>query len=109
MGLPIVSTDFHSGAREILAPGLEKEKTPIETARNVDYGILVPACNGNIVQDNDNLDRAEKEMLYAISNLLNDKDLREHYCAKCKAHTDDLSVEKMVQKWMEIIGQEACS
>ena len=42
LGIPCIATDFHAGAREILAPDIADSAVQIEEMTEVEYGILVP-------------------------------------------------------------------
>lgn len=45
-GLPVIATDFRSGAREILAPGTDYSFQNSENIEMAEYGIIVPVCSG---------------------------------------------------------------
>ncbi len=102
-GLPVISTDFDSGAREIIAPNTEvsyKNKNEIEMAQ---YGILTPVCDGKKYSATDPLTYEEKILADAIQMLLQDTDLREQYSQKSKCRALQLDLQKKAEEWRELV------
>ena len=106
-GVPVISSDHLSGAREILAPDTDIEKRIDEGIEWAEYGCLVPvsripieeACNMECADD------GEKSLYQAIERMILDKDLRAEYGKKAAARALDFSADKMVQGWMEALYQ----
>lgn len=90
LGIPAISTDCDSGAREILAPDTEiayKIKDSIEMG---EYGVLCPVGDG-------------EQMAKAMATILNDSDLQNHYKKKSLERANQLSIDKMMEKWIALI------
>lgn len=106
-GLPCIATDFHSGAREILAPELPVNgqiKAEIYQGR---FGILTPVCDGKQYDGKAPLTEEELFLAEAIIELLKNKQLQENYKNRTAEAIKDSSVESMVRKWLEVIvGQK---
>ena len=102
-GVPVISSDYYSGAREILAPVTEKKITEgIEWAK---YGCLVPV-SGTTIEEAENLeslDEGEKSLYLAIEQMITDEHLRREYGEKAARRAADFSKEKMIQGWMKEI------
>lgn len=75
-GLPIVATDAPYGPRDIL--------------KGNEYGLLVPV--------EDSTEMAEK-----LYNVINDKNLYEHYSEQSRKRFADFSVEKILNKFYKLI------
>lgn len=92
LGIPAISTDCDSGAREILAPDTEiscKIKDSIEIG---EYGILCPVGNC-------------EQMAQAMETILNDSNLQDHYKKKSLERANQLSIDKMMEQWIALIEQ----
>lgn len=92
LGIPAISTDCDSGAREILAPDTEiscKIKDSIEIG---EYGILCPVGSC-------------EQMAQAMETILNDSDLQKLYKKKSLERANQLSIDKMMEKWIALIEQ----
>lgn len=106
-GVPVISSDHLSGAREILAPDTDIEKRIDEGIEWAEYGCLVPvsripieeACNMECADD------GEKSLYQAIERMILDKDLRAEYGKKAAARALDFSADKMAQGWMKALYQ----
>ncbi|MCL2247760.1 MAG: glycosyltransferase [Oscillospiraceae bacterium] len=102
-GLPVISTDCHSGPREILAPTTDvsfQNKGCIEYA---DYGILVPPCSGVRHGADAPLELQEQLLLDAMEKIINDDDMRESYVEQSRKRAGDFAIEKIVGIWTEVI------
>lgn len=78
-GLPIITTDFRYGAREILAPDTNykcQQKDGIEMA---EYGIIVPVCSGEKKKNKEGLENEERLLSEAMIRVVEDNDLRKYY------------------------------
>ena len=92
LGIPAVSTDCDSGAREILAPDTEiscKIKNSIEIG---EYGILCPVGNC-------------EQMAQAMETILNDSNLQNLYKKKSLERANQLSIDRMMEQWIALIEQ----
>jgi glycosyltransferase involved in cell wall biosynthesis len=103
LGLPCISTDFHSGAREILDPGLPIEELEKTRIRKVKYGILTPVCDGTKYDAKTPLTKEERLLADAIVLLLSDKALQNEYRQKAPEAVSQLDSETMVHKWLKAI------
>ena len=111
-GIPCVSTDHTTGARELLAPDTrpqDKISDHIEYAR---YGILVPVCSGGIdetISSGDDTGTCreasfeEKLLADALQEILTDTDLSERYRKAGEDRAKQLSWEAAAEQWAEII------
>lgn len=88
-GLPVIATDCPGGNKEILS-SLQEE---IKETKLKEYGILVPPANS-------------EELAKAILLLLTDDKLRKQYSERAKKRAEDFSVEKIIQKWENILKEE---
>lgn len=103
VGLPCISADFRSGAREILAPKLPIEKQTENKILYEQYGILVPVCDGKLNHDK-KLINGEIYLAEAIIQLLSQNDLQKRYKQKTEQAVCQWTSANMVNKWLEIIG-----
>lgn len=101
--VPCVATDFHSGAREILEPGLPVEEQIHFGIIEGEYGILVPVCDGKMYNGNKPLTEEEKTLAEAIIRMLGNKELQKHYKKKAQQVVKKFTVEEMTKKWLEVI------
>lgn len=101
-GLPIIATDFRSGAREVLAPNTDYKKQCKGILEYAEYGIITPVCSGNKLESRMPLEEAETLLSEAMIKLIEDTKLREHYAGKSIERAKDFAIEKTVQEWLEI-------
>ncbi len=106
-GVPVISTDCHSGPRELLAPETDcSYKTDmIEYAQ---YGILIPPFTGNKLTD-EPLEKSEQLLAEALEVLIDDPKLRESYAHKEKERSSDFSRDKTIIRWQNTIYSTAKS
>lgn len=104
-GLPIVSTDFRSGAREILAPNTSVDYQIRDTIEYAEYGVLVPVCDGRMYQAEDKLTIEEKLLSEAIIRMHEDKRLRDDYANKAVERAKDFNASKMIEDWKKLIEE----
>jgi glycosyltransferase involved in cell wall biosynthesis len=102
-GVPCVAADFHSGARELLAPGMDVFGPRVEKAMEVEYGILTPLCSGKQYKDTTQLEEAEHQMADAILSVLQDEALRNRCMEKAKKRRDDLHMDRVIGEWEKLI------
>lgn len=89
-GCPVVSTDCISGPREILAPGTSLEHQLENEIEYAPYGILVPIKN-------------EAIMTQALTEILEQEDLREKYRSKTLSRAMDFKAEISLASYAELI------
>ena len=102
-GVPVVSTDHETGAREILAPETDyhvKTKAKIEEAT---YGILVPVCDNYFHHANEPLTFEEELMVEAIRKLLLDKEMCLSYGRLALTRAEQLRIDLISQDWIRLI------
>lgn len=104
VGLPCISADFHSGAREILAPESSIDEQVTEQFVQAEYGILTPVCDGKYYSAKQELSKEEKELARAIVNLLKNKEMQEQYREKSSEAVRKLDSSTMVDCWIQLIG-----
>ena len=88
VGAPCVATRFQTGSEELLGDG---------------YGILSPICSGKKYAGKEVLEEAEIQLADSILSIINDPELSEHYKKKSIEKSKDLSVEEMINQWVELI------
>lgn len=103
LGVPCIAADFHTSAREILAPELENNGEKITEVCQAQYGILFPVCSGKMYKGKEKLETAEMEMAAAMRILLEDTGKREYYARQSLERRNTLSIDAAVQKWMELV------
>ena len=107
IGVPCISTDFRTGARELLAPEVDVQGNGIEDIVEAEYGILTPLCSGRQYQDlQEPLEAAERYLAEAMIKLLTDDEKRNKYREKSKIRRESLKIETMISRWIEVI--ESC-
>lgn len=102
-GTPCISTDVHSGSREILAPRLKVMGERVEAVSEEEYGILVPVCSGKMYRNCEALEPEEKKLANAIGMLLEDREKRAYYREKSMERSKDLDLNPIVNKWVDAI------
>lgn len=103
LGVPCITTDYHSGARDILAPELVNGMKEINEVYQAQYGILTPVCSGTQYEGKEELEIAEVKMVDAIMTLLEDQEKRKYYIDKSIERSKDLGIESAIQKWVQLI------
>lgn len=105
LGVPCVATDFHTGAREILAPDIKVQEGMIEEITEAEYGILTPICSGIQYKGSEPLEYQEQCLAEAILLLLQNNEKNVEYVKKSYLRSETLGIDRTVQKWVEIIEQ----
>lgn len=105
-GLPVIATDFRSGAREILAPDTDYRYQIKDTVEVSEYGILTPVCSGNKKLVSEDLEREEKLLADAMLRLVEDSSMRMHYSEQSKKRARDFEIQKQVEQWLSILDGE---
>ena len=101
-GVPVISTDYASGAREILAPKTDYSKKTAEIDY-AEYGILVPNFDGKHYDSKDPLTEKEEMMAEAIVRLLSDNDLKMKYRKSATKRAGDFDIEKIAGQWHTLL------
>lgn len=99
-GLPVISTDYRSGAREILAPDTDfriRQYNQIEMAK---YGVITPVCSGNKCKVTEPLEKEEALLAEAMLLLREKPELRERYSVQSKKRAMDFSAKQIVGQWL---------
>lgn len=102
-GMPCIAADVHSGAREILGPGLDVAGKRVDDISEEEYGILIPVCSGKRYQYGEALEPEEKKMADAIVMLLRSREKRIHYRQKSMERSRDLDIGAIVNQWVNSI------
>lgn len=102
LGIPCISTDFDSGAREILAPETDTFYRTTAALELAKYGILCPVCNG-VMYEHEPLTREEELLAESIIQMLSDKKLQEKYREAGKKRAEEFDMVSLIPKWMEVI------
>ena len=102
-GTPIVSTDCDCGPREILAPDTDFTYST-DKIEYAEYGVLVPVCSGDYFDSVSACTKEEQILARAVCDLLQNKELREKYAEKCSERIADFDIAKIVEEWIQIIG-----
>ena len=102
-GLPCISSDFDSGAREILAPNTEISYKIQNGWKKEEYGILCPVFDGKKRSFEEKLTQEEECLADAIIMLEKDKKLRTSMHEMTLKRAWEMDMEKVLKKWMEIL------
>lgn len=105
-GTPCVSTDFSSGAREILAPGSDIELKQKDSVELAEYGILTPVCDGKFRNGEEPLTREEKLLAEGILAYLRNEKLQRDVKRRINEYSKQFSIERCVQLWMDVLEQQ---
>lgn len=99
-GLPVIATDFRSGAREILAPDTDYNKEQLTDIEYAQYGILVPVCKTAIDAAIEQIDQEEVILAKAMNRLIEDQNLYNHYRQQSRKRAADFSIKNTVEQWL---------
>lgn len=102
--IPCIATDFHAGAREILAPDMVDNDVVIKKLTEAEYGILVPLCSGQKYKGVEPLERAEQELAKAMTLMLQDSEKQEHYKQQSRLRAKAVTIEESVNRWLKVIS-----
>ncbi len=99
--VPIISTDYTAGARELIDPNLKVDK--VDEIVHGEYGVIVPCFDGNKYNYDDPLTNAELTMAQGIVDLLQNESMQLHYKQKLQERKNDFTAEKIVAEWISVI------
>lgn len=102
-GLPVVATDFHTGAREVLAPDLKRDEILERQVIYAKYGVLTPVCDGTLYSAKDSLTEEEILLADAINGLLNNPGQREEYSKRGREYVKQFSTDRMASEWKALV------
>lgn len=97
-GIPVISCDFRSGAREILAPntGFSFETDKIEYAK---YGILTPVCDGKLYKANQSLTKEENMLSESMIKVLTDEKLKDSLITGSQERARYFDIKNIIKEW----------
>jgi len=98
----VVSSDCRSGPREILAPNTDFSHQT-QKPEFAEYGVLMPVFEVKYKSAEKPLGEKEIMWVKTIDKLIEDENLRKSYSEKAKQRAEDFSIEKIVQKWKEVL------
>lgn len=104
-GVPCIATDFHSGAREILAPDMNIFGKRVTQVTETQYGILTPLCSGKQYTGEETLEKEEKQLADAITMLLTDEKKNQYYIEQSKRRRESLGINEIVKEWIRVIEE----
>ncbi|NDO50934.1 glycosyltransferase [Lachnospiraceae bacterium MD335] len=102
-GLPCITTDFQTSAREILAPNTAVSYRNVDTVEYAEYGIIVPVCSGKRHDGAQPLEKAELLLAEAMQELVENKVLYEEYKQKTKYRSTQLDISDKVKEWIALL------
>ncbi len=101
-GLPVIVTDYRSGAREIFAPETDLDLQQQEHLERAEYGILIPVFSGQKHSASVPLEKAEVCLAEAMALLYDDADLRAHYREKSLSRAVHFDHSSIIREWVDI-------
>lgn len=104
-GAACIASDFHSGAREILAPELHVEGNRVMEKTDASYGILTPVCSGIKYEGQEELEAAEKSLAEAMIDILQNKEKKVYYQKQSEKRKQELDIKSIVRKWIQVIEE----
>jgi len=104
-GKTVISSDCFSGPREILAPSTDTNYR-CKDVEYAEYGILVPpfTIEGETVDQDEN-EVSVSLFADAISKIIEDENLRQHYEEKAINRASDFSLNKIRNHWIHQIEE----
>ncbi|MBQ6786603.1 MAG: glycosyltransferase [Lachnospiraceae bacterium] len=104
--VPCIATDFHSGAREILAPDMDIMGERVASVTEAPYGVLTPLCSGKQYNAIEPLEDAERQLADAVIMMLSDEAKNQYYRKQSKIRRENLSIDEIVQEWIRVIEEK---
>lgn len=101
-GLPVISTDYRYGAREILAPDTDFRIRQLDEIEMAEYGILTPVCSRKKRDIGEPLEKEEELLAEAMLLLREEPKLREKYSMRAKKRAMDFDIEQIVGQWLRV-------
>ena len=105
-GVPVISTDYEAGAREILAPDTDYRVKTTDRVEEAKYGILVPVF---IEEKNDSHagkpSKEERWMADAMRKVLEDPELAQYYSKASLKRAEQLDILSICEQWVSIIEE----
>ncbi|HAQ61117.1 TPA: glycosyltransferase [Candidatus Delongbacteria bacterium] len=101
-GLPIISTDCHSGPRELLAPNSDINTTA-KDVEFAEYGVLTPVCDGKFRKADIPLTKEEILLSEAIIKMYHNKEKRSEYSKKGYKRALEFDASKIIGEYEEIL------
>ena len=105
-GVPVISADYVSGAREILAPDTDYRVKTTDRVEEAKYGILVPVC---IEDEKDSYtgkpSKEEILMADAMRKILEDPALVRYYRKSSLERAEQLDNRPVCEQWAGIIEE----
>ncbi|MBR4174324.1 MAG: glycosyltransferase [Lachnospiraceae bacterium] len=102
-GLPVISVDFKSSAREILSPDTSFEHKQMKGIERAEYGLITPQNSGIYREGSDPLEESESALVKAMELMIKDDELRKHYREKSLERAKQLSLENIAGEWLELV------
>ncbi len=100
--LPVISTDCLSGPAELLDPDRDP-RGPIQSPKHAQYGILTPVGSMEPAFEKKEMDKQERFLFLCMKELLEDEELRKHYCQQSRIRIKDFAPEVIIKQWEERI------
>lgn len=104
-GVPVISTDHETGAREILAPASEYRQKVKDRIDLGDYGILVPVCGGDMDFSSEQYLQGEILLADAIKMVLTDSNLAKRYRQAALERAKQLDLKSVCKQWISVIEE----
>lgn len=108
LGLPVITTDFNNGAREILTPETAVNAPKIKDIESTEYGYMTPLCDGHYYLAKDDLTYEERKLAETMLRILDDIDsgkYGEDYVRRAKERAQFFSLKSMVEGWKKLINE----
>ena len=102
-GLPVISVDFKSSAREILSPDTSFEHKQMKGIERAEYGLITPQNSGIYREGSDPLEESESALVKAMELMIKDDEVRKHYREKSLERAQQLSLENIAGEWLELV------
>ena len=102
-GLPVIATDCYGGNKEIIEPSRDIEDE-VKKVEKCEYGILIPKLDFKQYGSQEKLTKEEVFIAEAINEMLDDKNLLNHYKEKSLERVKEYNNnDDYLKKWEEIL------